>query len=83
LKAGGIDAKPYRNDGSAQPRVIFSIAVVSFARPKLPMWRTKAPDLFDGQEILTVIRPPGPILVHRSNQPGIDRQSELKDGAAR
>jgi hypothetical protein len=75
-------AKPYPNDGSAQPRMIFLIAMVPFAGPILPMWCTKASDLSDGQKILTVICQPGPILVHRPNQPGIDWQSELKDCAA-
>ena len=77
-------AKQYRNDGRERNRqwLYFLDWHGSFARPILPMWGTKAPDLFDGQEILTVICPPGSILVHRSNQPGIGRQSELKDGAA-
>ena len=80
MKAGGIDTQNHIE--MTAPRNVLSIAMVPFARPILPMWCSKASDLFDEQEILTVICPPGPVLVHRSNQPGIGRQSELKDGAA-
>jgi hypothetical protein len=74
-------AKSYRNDGCERNRgATFLIAMV----PQLCKVNicTKTSHLFDGKEILTAICPPEPILVHRSNQPGIDRQSELKDGAA-
>jgi len=83
LKAGGIDTQNLIETTAASATAGDFLDCHDFlCKANIAHVVHQAPDLFDGQEILTVICSLGPMLVHRSNQPGIDRQSELKDGAA-